>query len=144
SVQRRSVLFHCFNRAPVNYPIFSRQLHSVNVAARQLRRLRFGFTGCFSKIVEMQPVTFPADVVGNAVIRAGGFSITINFHDRRAAFYNDWESDSFLFHRLILRLSTQILSEKCPTFASKIFYLRQFTYDKMLATLTGFEPVLPP
>ena len=46
----------------------------------------------------MKPVTFPADVVGDAVVRAGRFAIAINFHGARAAFYDNGKSDAFRFH----------------------------------------------
>ena len=77
----------------------------------------------------VKPVTFAADVVGDAVVRAGRLAITVNFHDGRAAFDENWESVAFRFHRLFLCLSAQILSEKCPTLQAKSFQKAQFTYE---------------
>src|SRR5262245_40288335 len=74
----------------------------------------------------MQPVTFPADVVNNAVVGAGLFAITINFHDGRAAFDDVRKSDSCRFHGRFWCLSARTLSEKCPTSQAKSFIPGRF------------------
>src|SRR5262245_58887332 len=78
----------------------------------------------------MQPVTFPADVVNNAVVGAGRFAIPIDFHHGRAAFNDVREPDSFRFHGRFWCLSARILSEKCPTLQAKSFRQGRSTYEK--------------
>jgi hypothetical protein len=46
------------------------------------------------KITKVEPVTFAAKMIGNAVIRAFWLAITVNFHGTGAAFNDNWESDS--------------------------------------------------
>ena len=98
SVKRDAVLSYGLSGTAINQAILAGQLHRVHIAPGQLRGFCFGFTGRLLKIVEMQPVTFAADVVGDAVIRARRFAIPVDFYNRGAAFYENWKPSSFRFH----------------------------------------------
>jgi len=98
SVERDAMFFYSLDGAAVNQTILAGQLHRVHIAARELRGFRFGLSNRLFKIVMVKPVAFAADVVGDAIICAGQFAISVNLHNRGAAFYENWKPSSFRFH----------------------------------------------
>ena len=65
--------------------------------------------GCLFKITEVKPVTFRPEIINDPVVCSFRFSIPIDFDLRRAAFNDDWESDSFHEWRNFARVLVPIL-----------------------------------
>jgi hypothetical protein len=85
-----------FERAAVNEPVTTGQLHGVNVATGQLRGLGLGFSGRFVQVVEGKPLTPAAEIIRDAVVCALRVTVTIDLHDRGPSFNGDREPGSGL------------------------------------------------
>src|SRR5262249_18929428 len=91
-IQRYAVLPNRLNCATVTRVAFPAHLLRPPAPPGDWLCFGFGLFVSFQKTVKLQPLPFPADVVGNAVIRSGRLAITINLHHGRAALDDDRES----------------------------------------------------
>ena len=84
-----------FHRSAINQSILPRDLHCVHVTARELCSLCLGFRFGLVEIAKIESMPLATNVVSDAEIYPARFSITVDFDNRRPAFNDNGESDSF-------------------------------------------------
>src|SRR5262245_43069563 len=93
-IQRKIKFFYCVECTPISEPVLSIKLHRVHISARELCSLCLSFRFGLVEIAKIESMPLAANVVSDSEIYPARLSIAVDFHDRRAAFYENRESVS--------------------------------------------------
>src|SRR5262249_44905161 len=100
-VQRHPCFAKRFKSSAVNESVLTVKQRCVHVSAGQLCRLCFRLGLCSVEISKVEPVTFAADVIGDAVVYSAWLLVSVNLHRGGTTFYDDRESVSLRVHTTI-------------------------------------------
>src|SRR5262249_54056845 len=122
-VQRHPCFAKRFKSSAVNQWVLTVKQRCVDVSAGQLCRLCFCLGPCLVEISKVEPVTFAADVIGDAVVCSAWLLVSVNLHRGGTTFYDDRESVSLRVHSTIyyLELKCANIVRKVSEKASEMF-----------------------